>query len=183
MRKLVIPCTVRYMVISMLLTGLVFCFTATAETARNASQSDAGGSTPKIGSAAPTLELTDLSGKITNLRTYVGDKPVILAFTASWSKSCQDELKDLQELYIKNRSKAEVLSVSFDKKQKDLKNFVEKSGITFPVLLDKKLSCLDKFQILIIPTTFCINRQGIIEKIFVDYDENIKKALNAWLKS
>lgn len=162
------------LVISMLLTGLMLCFAAAA---------DEGGLAPKIGSKAPALELKDLEGNAVNLQKHIGVKPVILAFLASWSKSCQVEFLDLQELYSGNSPSVEVLAVSFDKKQKDLKAFLAKNEITFPVLLDKKLSTLDQFQILIIPTTFCINRDGIIEKIFVDYDENVKKAITEWLKS
>jgi peroxiredoxin len=159
------------LVISMLLTGLVLCCLAAAEPA------------PKIGSEAPGLELTDLEGKTFRLQSFIGEKKVILAFLASWSKSCQAEFIDLQPLYTENSKSLEVLAVSFDKKQKDLKAFLAKNEVTYPVLFDKKLSTLDRFQILIIPTTFCINREGVIEKIFVDYDENVKKALVEWIHS
>jgi peroxiredoxin len=160
------------LVISMLLTGLVFCLsTALAEPA------------PKIGSEAPGLELLNLEGKSVSLQSLGKDKPVILVFFTSWSRSCQVELKVLQKLYsIKNRN-FEVLAVSFDKKQKDLISFISGSGIAFPILLDKKLSSLDRFQVLIIPTTFCIDRRGVIRKIFVDYDDNVEKALTEWLKT
>ena len=155
----------------MLLTGLVCCSLVAAETA------------PKIGSAAPALELAALGGKTVRLQNYQGSKKVILTFFASWSKSCQAELKDLQVLYANNKVSLEVVAVSFDKKVKDLKNFVAKNNTSFPILHDKKLSSVDTFQILIIPTTFCLNRAGVIEKIFVDYDDNVKKALAEWLKS
>ena len=131
----------------------------------------------------PTLEVSDLTGSAVNLQSYIGVKPLILAFAASWSKSCQEEIRSLQEIYEENRSSVEVLAVFFDKKPRDLAAFMAKNEITFPVLLDKKLTALDRFQILILPTTFCVNRQGTIEKVFVDYDENVKKAIEAWLKS
>jgi peroxiredoxin len=136
-----------------------------------------------IGSEAPGLELTTLDGKNVNLQKYFGARPTILAFLASWSKSCQVEFSDLQKLYAGQSVSLEVLAVSFDKKNKDLKAYLAKNEITFPVLLDKKLSALDRFKIIIIPTTFCVNRKGVVEKIFVDYDENVKKALLEWLKS
>ena len=103
---------------------------------------------------------------------------MILVFFTSWSKSCQTELKDLQAYYTTdNHPSVEVVAVSFDKKQKDVKKFAAENEITFPILLDKKLTSLDNFQILIIPTTFCINQEGLIEKIFVDYDDNVKASL------
>lgn len=108
-------------------------------------------------------------------------KKVILTFFTSWSKSCQAELDNLQAIYGANRSDLEILAVSFDKKTKDLKTFLAKTNLPFPVLQDKKLLSIDTYQILIIPTTFCINRNGVIEKVFVDYDDNVKKALEEWL--
>jgi len=157
------------LVISMLLAGLVFGLAAFAELA------------PKIGSPAPGLELPNLDGQTINLQSYLNKKPIVLVFFASWSKSCQTELNDLHELFLAREGKLEVLAVSFDKKQKELKAFLAKNKYSFPFVTDKSLSTLDKFQILIIPTTFCINRSGAIDKILVDYDENVKRAIAEWV--
>jgi len=138
---------------------------------------------PKIGSLSPTLSIKNLDGQNVSLQDYAGKKPVILTFMASWSKSCQAALKELQILYLGNRDKVEVLAVSFDKKSAELKSYVAENDIPFPVLYDRKLTSLDRFQVLIIPTTFCINRDGVIDKVFIDYDDNVKKALAEWVKS
>lgn len=153
------------------MAGLVFCFTATAEPA------------PLIGSVAPDLSLPAANGRAVSLQDLRGAKKVILIFFTSWSKSCQEELRALNDLYQSNKSGLEIVAVSFDKKSKDLKNYLAKAGLPFPVLQDKKLSSIDTYQIVIIPTTFCLNADGVIEKVFVDYDDNITKALEAWLKS
>ncbi len=160
------------LVISLLLTGLIIGHAFSAEAPA-----------PKVGSEAPALELSTLDGKSVILQSYQGRKKVILVFFASWSKSCQEELKALQELYTSSeKPNFEVLAVSFDKKSKEIKSYVSKFDPPFPVLHDKKLSSIDAFQILIIPATFCVNKEGEIEKIFVDYDENVRKALTEWLK-
>lgn len=154
----------------MLLTGLVCCVTALAEP------------TPKIGAEAPVLELPSLTGQTISLQSLLKKpKKVIVVFFASWSKPCQEELKALQNLSNVNRQQLEVLAVSLDKKSKELKNFAAEADLTFPILHDKKLSSIDKFQILIIPTTFCLGRDGVIEKVFVDYDDNVRQALEVWL--
>ncbi|MFH1386459.1 MAG: TlpA disulfide reductase family protein [bacterium] len=132
---------------------------------------------PRIGSTPPLFELNNLDGKTIKLRDYLGEKPLIITFIASWSKPCQAILADLQALY----PHANVLAISLDKKSKDLKSYLENNKLSFPVLVDKKLSLLDKYQILIIPSTFCVNSKGIIEKIFIDHDENTGKELGAWL--
>jgi peroxiredoxin len=159
------------LVIALFLAGLTFSLAAGAEPA------------PEVGSAAPALSLTALSGQDISLQDYIGAKKVILTFFTSWSRSCQEELQGLSELYQDRPTGLEILAVSFDKKSKDLKSFVARTAPPFPVLHDRKLTAIDAFQILIIPTTFCIGRDGVIEKIFVDYDDNVKKAISEWLGS
>ena len=151
------------------MAGLVFCLTATAEPA------------PLIGSVAPDLSLTAVNGHTVDLQDYRGSKKVVLFFFTSWSRSCQAELAALGDLYRSDKAGLEIVAVSFDKKAKELKNYLAKASPAFPVLQDKKLSAIDPYQIVIIPTTFCINTDGVIEKVFVDYDDNIKKALEEWL--
>jgi len=136
---------------------------------------------PVLGDPPPVLSLPNLEGKPINLSDFSG-KPIILTFFASWSKSCQQELADLQELSDQYAGTLEVVTVSFDKKIKTLSEFVEQNKYTLNFLIDKKLTSLNKYAILIIPTTFCINREGKIDKIFVDYDENVKTAIAEWLK-
>jgi peroxiredoxin len=44
-------------------------------------------------------------------------------------------------------------------------------------LHDKKLETLKDFRILILPTLFVIDQSGNINSIFVDFDENVQKAV------
>ncbi len=152
------------------MAALLFVLTAGAESA------------PLIGSSAPALSLPALNGRTFDLPSLRGAKKTVLTFFTSWSKSCQQELGALGGLYAANRSRLEVVAVSFDKKTKDLKNYLAAADLPFTVLQDKKLAAIDSYQIIVIPTTFCINDQGTIEKVFVDYDDNVQKALEEWLK-
>ncbi len=135
-----------------------------------------------IGSTAPELSLPAGNGHGTELYTLRGNKKTLLTFFTSWSKSGVAELAALAELRQANKARVEVVAVSYDKKSKELKDYLAAAGLAFPVLHDKKLTTIDSFQITVIPTTFCIGADGAIEKVFVDYDENVQKALEEWLK-
>ena len=150
----------------------ILLFLSLTSTALAASQA------PVVGTSPPELSLPNLDGKLVSLQESLNQKPVILFFFTSWSKSCQSELKDLQTLY---NDRVEIIGVALDKKSKELKTFVSDHGLTFPILVDKKLVSLDQFQVIIIPTTFCLNKNGKLDKIFVDYDDNVKKSIAAWL--
>ena len=138
---------------------------------------------PSVGMAPPELGLQNLQNKTINLSDFHG-KPVILAFVASWSDSCKKELAALDELYGKYKNKGlEVVVVSFDKKLSALKEFIANNKYEFDILVDKKLKSLDKYAILIIPTTFAIGKDGTISKIFVDYDDNVSKSIRGFVES
>lgn len=136
---------------------------------------------PKVGFEPPAFVLPNLDGKNFSLADCEKGQPIILFFFASWSKTCQEEFNTIKNLAENKDKPVKVIAISLDKKPKDLATFLDKNKPTFPVLLDKKLTLIDRYHILIIPTTFCINKERIIEKIFVDYDENVKQALLGWL--
>lgn len=138
---------------------------------------------PQIGGAPPKLEMLSLDGQKVSLEKSIGKKKIILIFFSSWSKSCQEELNDLESFQKNDKVKLEIIAVSFDKKASELKNYIARSNFSFPIIHDKKLLNIDPFQILIIPTTFCLGIDGKIDRIFIDYDSNIKQALSDWLKS
>ncbi len=137
---------------------------------------------PQPGSSPPLFELPGPDGKLIRLGDFLGKKPVVLVFFASWSKPCQSELYDLQQLATEKGDRIQMLGVSFDKKSRELQDLINRAKITFPIAVDKKYSQLDKFQILVIPTTFCIGSGGTIERVLVDYDDNVKKAVALWAK-
>ena len=134
-----------------------------------------------IGAAAPDLNLPATGGKSVELQALRGKK-LVLAFFTSWNRSGQAELAALNDLFQTDRARLAVVAVSFDKKTKELKDYLAAAGLLFPVLQDKKLTSIDSYRITVIPTTFCINQDGVIEKAFVDYDDNVQKALEDWLK-
>ncbi len=130
----------------------------------------------KVGSPSPSFDLPNLEGKTVSLKDYLGKKVIVLSFFASWSKSCQQEILFLQDL-SKNKG-LKILGVSFDRKLKNLKSFINENKIGFEILHDKKLKTLKDFRILIIPTLFVIDKEGIIKSIYVDFDQNVKKAVS-----
>ena len=135
------------------------------------------------GSPAPSFSLPDLSGKTVSLKDHLGKRIVVLSFFASWSRSCQEEIAFLQELHEQYGSRGvKVIGVSYDRKAMDLASFVSLNEIGFVVLHDQKLTTLKDFRILIIPTLFVIDQDGIIKSIYVDFDKNVEKAVSQEIK-
>lgn len=130
----------------------------------------------------PTLTLQNLQNRTVTLSDFT-NKPTILAFIASWSGSCQNELAALNEISKAYKSKGlNVVAVSLDKTTKALEEYVAANKVDFEILVDKKLKSLDKFAVLIIPTTFMIGKDGKIANVFVDYDDNVQKSMREFVR-
>ncbi len=137
----------------------------------------------RIGSPPPSFNLRNLDGKTVELEDVLGGNTVILSFFASWSKSCQEEVLFLNELARKYSAKGvKIIGVSFDRKISDLGSFISENAIKFEILHDKKLTTLKDFRILIIPTLFIIDKDGNLANIYVDFDENVEKAVSLEVK-
>ena len=125
--------------------------------------SKAGIQPVKAGMKAPLFSLEDLSGKKSELKHYRG-KVVFLNFWATWCGPCKEEMPSVEELCKRFKEKDFVfLTISVDYAgTKPVKEFIEKHRYTFPVLIDPKCETLDLFQVKGIPTTFLIDKKGMI---------------------
>ena len=48
-----------------------------------------------------------------------------------------------------------------------VEDFIGQYGITFPILLDKEGDAMDSYQISSLPTTYFIDRSGIIREVVI----------------
>ena len=93
-------------------------------------------------------------------------KVVILVFWATWCPPCKDELQSLNKLYQTYKSRGlVVLAVSSDRSLSSVKDFIAQNPVTFDILFDDKLSVSrDLYKAFMVPTTFVIDRRGVIFK-------------------
>ena len=120
---------------------------------------------PEIGKLAPDFELSSLDGKVVSLSDFRG-KPVFLNFWATWCGPCRFEMPFIQKMYegLSNEGLV-VLAVNVQENPATVKEFVESFGLTFPVLLDTNSEVRLAYNIRGIPTTFFIDKNGIIQDI------------------
>ena len=124
-----------------------------------------------INSKAPDFTLKDINGKTVSLSALKG-KVVLLNFFATWCPPCRAEMPALNKLQraLKPRG-LEVIAVSTDRSINDIKDFLEKNRVDFPILFDADRNVAKQYRVFSMPTTFLINRNGIIvEKFYGEYN-------------
>ncbi|MBI9043262.1 MAG: TlpA family protein disulfide reductase [Anaerolineaceae bacterium] len=121
------------------------------------------------GFSAPEFNLPDQAGNSHALSDYQG-KVVVLNFWASWCTYCKAEFPDLEKVYKDYIDEDFVVLAVNSTAQDKLEAayaFLEKTEVTFPVFYDHKGEVIEQYQVMALPTTYIIDKQGIIQEVFV----------------
>lgn len=121
------------------------------------------------GQQAPNFTLNDLNGNPVQLSDYRGKK-VLLNFWASWCPPCRAEMPHMQQFHEDTMKDTVILGINLASTEKSIKNvtsFIEKFGLTFPIVLDEEGDIMQDYAIIAYPTTYFINEQGVIHEIFL----------------
>lgn len=119
-----------------------------------------------VGQPAPQFTLPSLQqDQPTALRQYAG-KVVYLDFWASWCAPCRISFPLLDELHEKLKAKGfEVVAVNLDEDKANAEKFLKTFPVGFTVLRDAKGEWADQFVVESMPTSFIIDRQGVVQNI------------------
>jgi len=118
--------------------------------------------------SAPDFSLPALDGTPVTLSQYRG-KVVMLNAWALWCPPCVVEMPSMQELYDRLKEKGFViLAVEVGRSDaSEVKEFVAKHGLRFPVLLDGEGRMRGLYAISGVPETFLVSRNGKLEGRFI----------------
>ena len=115
------------------------------------------------GDQAPEFRLSALDGKQAALSDYRG-KVVMVHFWATWCPPCVEELPTLERLYRSFAGRDfELLAVSVDEGGAErVTSFMQKNGLTLPVLLNPGGSVAKSYGTFKFPETYLLDRSGIV---------------------
>ena len=116
---------------------------------------------PWSGDRTPPLELKDLSGRVHRLADYRG-KVVLINFWATWCPPCRTEMPDIQAAAQAHPDGLVVLAINNAEDAETVKRFAQQFNLTFPILLDSDGSVARKYGVQGLPTSFFIDRAGIV---------------------
>ena len=118
-----------------------------------------------VGDKAPDFELVDLEGNKQKLSDYKGEG-VFLNFWGTWCGPCKKEMPYMENQHIAFEEKGvNILAVNIAESNLKVETFRDQYGLTFPIAIDKDKSVKEVYNIVPLPTTFLINKDGEIEQI------------------
>ena len=118
-----------------------------------------------IGDLAPDITLQTLAGETLKLSDLRG-QAVILNFWATWCHPCRKEMPLLIKAYEQHQVDGlNILAVNVGESTAAVQGFADEFDIEFLVGLDADQSVTKSYRIFGMPTTFFINRQGVIDYV------------------
>ncbi|UOF92048.1 redoxin domain-containing protein [Fodinisporobacter ferrooxydans] len=136
------------------------------------------------GQAAPNFVLQNLQGNDVSLQEFKG-KVVLINIWASWCKPCRDEIPGIVQTYqaYKNQGFV-VLGVNYKENPVTVKGFMEQFHMNYPVVFDTDGKMSEMYKVGPLPTSFLVNRKGIIEKVIVGQmsESYLKQAIGNMVK-
>lgn len=124
----------------------------------------AGTRAVQIGSPAPAYATVSLAGDSVSLAKLRG-KVVVLNIWATWCHPCRKEIPELRALHEKYQGRGlELVGVSVDNDGSDdvIREFMTEFAMNFPVWRDPDERISTRFLTVGVPTTFLIDREGIL---------------------
>jgi peroxiredoxin len=114
---------------------------------------------------APDFALFSPEGQEISLSDYQG-QVILVNWWATWCPPCKAEMPAINAFYETHQADGfVVLAVNSQEEASTVKDFIQDNGFTFPVLLDSQGQVMDRYHVRALPTSFIIDRHGVIQHI------------------
>jgi thiol-disulfide isomerase/thioredoxin len=122
-----------------------------------------------ISGPAPEFRLHDASGNVHQLDTLKG-QVVMINFWASWCGPCRQEMPLLEAIFQKYEPLGfTLLAVNVEENSADGEAWLRDRPVSFPVLYDPDNQVSKLFDVIAMPSTVLIDRQGNVRYLHHGY--------------
>jgi len=141
-----------------------------------------------LGEKIPEFSLRDCNGNLHYSTDLCGAKAkepkvLIVDFFATHCVPCKKALPVLVKIQEKYKDKGlKVVLVSFREREKILREFAEKNGVKFPVLMDKYGDTAKAFGVFGLPRTFIVGSDCTLKKQIIGEQEELEEMLEREIK-
>jgi peroxiredoxin len=137
----------------------------------------------KQGDVSPDCTLNALdNSKRYDLKQFAG-KVLYVDFWASWCAPCAKSFPFLNELHKKYQSRGlEVLAINLDEQPADAHAFLSAHPAEFAIASDLLAQCAENFGVEAMPSSYIIDRKGVIAHVHLGFKEQEAKEIDAVLE-
>jgi thiol-disulfide isomerase/thioredoxin len=133
----------------------------------------------RIGDRAPRVVVHDLDGNPVDLGRYIGARPVLLEFWATWCESCQELLPGIRAAQKKYGAKVEFIgiNVAVNQSPAGVRQYVEKHEPGFRPLYDDQGTSTRAYQVPATSYVVIVDRSGRIAYTGIGGTQSLDRVL------
>ncbi len=134
-----------------------------------------------VGTPAPAAQLEDLEGNPVDLGQWIGERPILLEFWASWCPICEKLEPKMQAAYERFGGQVTfaLVAVAVNQNKSRVSRHVERVGIRYPTLWDGRGEAVRSYNVLTTGVIVIVDAEGRISYAGVGEDQDIETALRA----
>jgi len=132
-----------------------------------------------VGETPPAVTLQNLNGDSVSLSQWIGKKPVIIEFWATWCPICAELLPRMEAAHKKYGERAEflVVAVAVNESQNTVRRHLERQPMPFTFLWDGNGAAVRAFQAPSTSYVAVLDAKGRVVYTGVGADQDIEGAL------
>ena len=131
---------------------------------------------------APDFTLKSLDGSNVKLSEYRG-QVVMINFWASWCAPCRQEMPLLEDLYRRySKLGFVILGVNVEQDQAQARALLQKIPVSFPILFDTGNRVSELYQVVAMPSTVILDRDGNIRFTHKGYKPGYEDSYQAQVR-
>jgi len=136
------------------------------------------------GSAMPACKVSPIGSTQTeDLQRYKG-QVLYVDFWASWCGPCAQSFPFLNEMHEQLKDKGlQIVGINLDENPEDAKAFLAKIPASFKVVADASKQCATDFDVKAMPSSYLIDRKGIVHHMHLGFRPGDAKDLRALVES
>jgi thiol-disulfide isomerase/thioredoxin len=137
-----------------------------------------------VGTPAPAVVVNDLEGKAVNLGDYIGRKPVLLEFWATWCSVCDDLLPRVRAAHKAYGDQVEFFGVNVTVNQtpERVRRWVEKHQPPYRTLYDEQGASTRAYQAPLTSYIVIVDRKGTVAYTGTGAEQDLEAALRKVVK-
>ena len=123
----------------------------------------------ELSGVAPDFDLAAMDGGRVALSDLKG-KVVMVNFWATWCGPCREEMPHLEALYQRYSSLGfDLLGVNVEEDSSGADEFLAETPVSFPILFDPESEVSSLYDVVAMPSTVMIDREGNMRYIHHGY--------------
>jgi peroxiredoxin len=132
-----------------------------------------------VGSDAPVVALEDLEGNPVDLAEFIGERPILLEFWASWCSECAKLAPKMDAAFERFGSQVEfiVVAVAVNQTRRRVSRHIEENGHPFRTLWDGDGKAVRAYKVPTTAVITVIDADGKIAYTGVGGGQDLQEAL------